>query len=141
MEKQLFADYSAKQRAEMLRDNADTIEEKGYMKSFSEDEIRERKDDLAQSVIGIAQIQQEKKDANDEFKSRLKPLEVDKNRLLEEIKNKAEFVNEECYKMVAHDEGMVGYYNSKGELIESRPIRADEKQSTIFQMIKTGTND
>ncbi len=68
-------------------------------------------------------------------------MENDKTRLLEQIKNKAEFVQEDCFKLVNHDEGMVGYYNSKGELIESRPIRADERQGTIFQMTKTGTND
>ncbi len=140
MDKVLFENYSAEERKQMLEHNADSIENKGYMKAFTDEEIRERKDDLAQTVISIAQIQQEKKEANDEFKSRLKPLENDKNVLLEQIKNKAEFVEEDCYKLIYHEAGMVGYYNSKGHLVESRPIRADERQATIFQM-KTGTNN
>ncbi len=140
MEKVLFENYSAEERRQILKDNADSIENKGYMKPFTDDEIRERKDDLAQTVINIAQIQQEKKEANDEFKAQLKPLENQKKELLEQVKNKAEFVEEECYKMIDHENGMVGYYNSEGHLIESRPIRADERQATIFQ-IKTGTNN
>ncbi len=141
MEKQLFAEYSATEREQMLRDNADAIEIKGYMKPFTDSELREKKDDLAKSVIEIAQIEQEKKEAVAEFKARLKPLRNDKTRLLEQIKNKAEFVKEDCFKLVNQEEGMVGYYNANGELIESRPIRADERQATIFQMKKTGTND
>ncbi len=140
MDRVLFENYSAEERKQMLEHNADSIENKGYMKAFTDEEIRERKDDLAQTVISIAQIQQEKKEINDEFKSRLKPLENDKNVLLEQIKNKAEFVEENCYKLIDHEAGMVGYYNSDGHLVESRPIRADERQATIFQM-KTGTNN
>ncbi len=47
MEKQLFQNYNEQKREQLLRDNADAIENKGYMKAFTEDEIRERKDDLA----------------------------------------------------------------------------------------------
>lgn len=140
MEKQLFADYPAQEREALLKDNADKIEEKGYMKAFTPDEIMEKKDSLAKAVISISNIQQEKKDANDGFKTRLKPLEIEKSTLLEEIKNKAEYVEEDCYKFIDQEAGTVRYYNSNGELVESRPIRADEKQTTIFQLQKTVNN-
>lgn len=35
MEKVLFADLSEKERMQMLSDNADTVEEVGYMKAFT----------------------------------------------------------------------------------------------------------
>lgn len=134
MEKQLFADIPAKEREMLLKDNADKIEEKGYMKIFTPDELSERKDNLAQTVISISQIQAEKKEVNDAFKVKLKPLEADKSTLLDEIKNKAEYVEEDCYKFIDQEAGMVGYYNAVGELVESRPIRVDEKQTTVFQV-------
>ncbi len=111
------------------------------MKAFTDEEIRERKDDLAQTVIDIAKIQQEKKEVNDGFKSQLKPLENSKNILLEQIKNKAEYVTEECFKLISHEENMAGYYNSRGELIESRPIKKEERQLTVFHAQRTGTNN
>ena len=60
----------------MLSDNADTVEEVGYMKAFTPDEMEEMKDRLSKIVIDINDIDEEKKAANDEFKlrkSRLRP--------------------------------------------------------------------
>ena len=39
MEKILFAEYSAQERKNMLSDNADSMEEVGYMKPFNPDEM------------------------------------------------------------------------------------------------------
>lgn len=150
MDKVLFAEYSARERKAMLSDNADSMEEVGYMKPFSPDEMETMKDRLSKVVIDINDIDEEKKAANDEFKLRKKPLETEKQSLLENIKNKSEYVVENCYKFIDHDEGMVGMYNGEGELIESRPIRPDERQATLFGQLrpgnkkeseKTGTND
>ena len=150
MDKVLFAEYSAQERKNMLSDNADSMEEVGYMKPFSSDEMETMKDRLSKVVIDINDIEEEKKTANDEFKLRKKPLETEKQTLLENIKNKSEYVVEDCYKFIDHEEGMVGMYNSEGQLIESRPIRPDERQITMFGQLrtsekkassKTGTND
>lgn len=150
MDKVLFAEYSAKERKSMLSDNADSMEEVGYMKPFSPDEMETMKDRLSKVVIDINDIEEEKKAANDEFKLRKKPLETEKQTLLENIKNKSEYVVEDCYKFIDQEEGMVGMYNSEGQLIESRPIRPEERQTTLFQQLrpvtekgsaKTGTND
>ncbi len=141
MDKFLFSGYSPNEREQLLRDNANAIEEKGYMKPFSDDEVNEQKDNLAQTVISISQIEQEKKDVNADFKARLKPLETEKKTLLEHIKNKSEYVVEDCFKIIDHETEMVGYYNKDGLLIESRPIRANERQMVMFPVKKTGTND
>ncbi len=141
MEKQLFQDYPEKQRRSMLEDNADKIEEIGYMKPFTPEEMEVMKDDLSKVVISINDIDEEKKSKMDEIKMRLKPLDEEKKELLSNIKNKSEYVTEQCFKMIDHDKGMVGYYNNLGMLVESRPIRQDEKQKTLFTALKTGTND
>lgn len=148
MEKVLFADLSDQERKQMLSDNADKIEEIGYMKSFTPEEMELMKDRLSKVVIDINDIEEERKAANDEFKLRKKPLETEKQELLANIKNKSEYVTEECYKFCDQEEGMVGYYNSLGELVDCRTMKPDERQKTIFQTIgrsdtqaKTGTNN
>ena len=70
MEKVLFAEYSEKERKQMLSDNADSMEEVGYMKDFTPDEMEVMKDRLSKIAIDINDIEEEKKAANDEFKLR-----------------------------------------------------------------------
>ena len=133
---------------QMLSDNADTVEEVGYMKAFTPEEMETMKDRLSKIVIDINDIDEEKKAANDEFKLRKKPLETEKQELLANIKSKSEYVVEDCYKFCDHDEQMVGYYNKQGILVDCRPMRPDERQTTLFQALrpetprsKTGTDN
>ena len=76
-----------------------------------------------------------------EFKERLKPLNEEKQELLDHIKRGSEFVeNEECAKILYHEEKMAGFYNKLGELVYSRPIMPQEMQKTVFSINrKTGT--
>lgn len=140
MTKTLFQDVPEEKRAQMLQDNAESIEEIGYMKSFTEEEILLMKDDLADVSIDINEIEIEKKEVTAEFKLKLKPLNDQKKVTLTKIKNKAEFVREECYKFIDFEEKMVTYYNKLGQVVESRRIRPDEKQLKIFTL-KSGTNN
>lgn len=142
MEKHLGADIaSAERRKEFLADNCDAVEEKGYMKQYTNEELAEMKDQLSDTAIKINDIEIEKKMVNDEFKVRLKPLKKHKDSLLDGLKNKAKHVNEQCYKFIDMETREVGFYNADGKLIESRPAYANELQGTIFQINRTGTND
>ena len=103
----------------MLEDNCDRIEEVGYMKPFTGEQLLEMKDRLSDLSIEI----------ND--------IEIEKN-----IRNKAEHTKEKCFKFVDQEAGYVGYYSKDGFLVESRPIRQDERQKTIMSLgRKTGTDN
>ena len=95
----------------------------------------------AQSRMKGMDIEIEKKEAMEAFKAELKPLNEKKQELLENIKKGSEYVeNEECVKILYHEEKMAGYYNKLGELVYSRPIMPQEMQRTIFNINrKTGT--
>lgn len=135
MQKELGKEYHDQEaRVAFLRDNCDGTEEKGYMKPFSPDQMAEKKEDLANVSIKIAEIEDEKKASNDNFKHRQKPLNDQKNILLMEIKNKSEYIKEEVFKFVDPETRWVGYYNSEGNLIDERPAYGDELQGTIFQL-------
>lgn len=132
---------NAEQRRAFLQDNADSIEEKGYMKRFTPEELFRMKETLSETAIEINDIEEEKKEIMSELKDRLKPLKEEKKRLLTGLKNKAEHTTERCFKFIDMETREVGYYNEDGDLIESRPAYADELQGNIFQMARTGTDN
>ncbi|MBP1615879.1 MAG: hypothetical protein H6Q13_3327 [Bacteroidetes bacterium] len=141
MDKFLAQEVPEDDRFEFLKDNADAIEEIGYTHRFTPDELAQKKESLAETSISINDIEIEKKAVMEEYKEQLKPLNVIKQTLLENIKKGSEYVeNEECAKILYHEEKMVGYYNKLGELVYSRPIMPQEMQKTIFSIDrKTGT--
>lgn len=141
MDKTLFQEYPENVRRQMLEDNCDKIEEVGYMKPFTPDQLLGMKDKLSNVSIEINDIECEKKAQNEIFKAQLKPLVEERSKLLGNIRNKAEHVKGECFKFVDQEAGEVGYYTPEGFLIESRPIRQEERQMTIHSIGRTGTNN
>ena len=153
MDKTLGKEYTnPHERRAFLRDNCDSVVEKGYMKQFAPQAIQVFKDRLSEVSIEISEVEDAKKAAATQYAAELKPMQVEKSTLLRNIKERAEYVKEECYKFVDHENRMVGFYNSDGDLVESRPASPDEYQRSIFQMsrstaseraaeLKTGTED
>ena len=141
MDKFLGQEIPEKDRWQFLQDNADAVEEIGYTHRFTPDELAQKKESLAETSTQINDIEIEKKEAMEAFKAELKPLNERKQELLENIKKGSEYVeNEECVKILYHEEKMAGYYNKLGELVYSRPIMPQEMQRTIFNINrKTGT--
>ncbi|MCL1933563.1 MAG: hypothetical protein FWF53_07120 [Candidatus Azobacteroides sp.] len=141
MEKTIGKEYSNKaQREAYLRDNCDKSEEKGYMKSFTPEELQEHKENLAELSIKIEQVEDEKKESVRYFKEKLDSMIKSRKETVKNIREKSEYVRETCYKFVDMEERQTGYYNSEGDLIELRPSNADELQLNVFNL-KTGTNN
>lgn len=142
MDKHLGLEYpEGDPRRKFLEANCDKVEEHGYMRRFSSDEIDERKTLLAEISIQINDLEQRKKEIMAEFKAELQSPKEEKTQLLTDLKQKAEMVTELCYKFIYHEEKMAAYYSKDGELVSSRPLFPDERQGTIFQISRTGTNN
>ena len=143
MERELGQEYKNPiQREAFLKDNCDACEQKGYMKPYTPEELQGHKEKLANVSIEIAEIEAEMKQVQAEYKGKLKPLKESRSMMVSNIKSKAEYVNEVCYRFTDQDTKETGYYNKDGKLIECRPATADELQPNIFSIArKTGTND
>lgn len=143
MNKELGKEYaSLEERKRFLKDNCDVIVDHGYMKQFAPEELITMREELSSVAIKINDIDEEKKIINEQFKDRLKPLSDDMKELLRNIKNGAEFKNENCYQFLDEETKMVGLYNSEGNLVSVRPAKPDELQTTTFSIgRKTGTNN
>lgn len=141
MDRFLVQDIPEQDRWTFLKDNADAVEKIGYTHRFSPEELAQKKEDLAELSIEIDGIEEEKKVVMNSYKERLKPLAEEKKDLLDKIKRGSEFVeDEECVKILYHEEKMAGFYNKLGELVYSRPIMPQEMQRTVFSINrKTGS--
>ena len=132
MDKFLGQDIPEQERWQFLQDNADAVEKIGYTHRFTPEELAQKKETLAEVSITINDVEIEKKEAMESFKERLKPLNEEKQELLDHIKRK----------FLYHKEKMAGFYNKLGELVYSRPIMPQEMQKTIFSInSKTGTDE
>lgn len=149
MERELGTDIeNPVERRQFLEDNCDAVVDKGYMKPYTPEQLQGHKEDLANISVEIAEIESEMKQASAEFKGRLKPLKEQRANMVSNIKARAEYVTEPCYRFTDQESKTTGFYNRDGILIESRPATADEIQPTLFRAMRagnvpplTGTND
>lgn len=142
MDKVLGQEYEGRARIDFLRDNCDAVEDLGYTKALPNEEIESLKDRLVENNIQLRDVRADKKAANKEFNDQIKQLEESNDEVTGKLKAKSEFVTEACYKFVDNEEREVGYYNSEGLLVYSRPARPEELQKTMFQTLRrTGTDN
>lgn len=132
MDKQLFQNYSDAERIQMLSDNAERKEEFQYPRELASDEILELKDNLSDESIRLSKLDEKRKEAMAEFKNEMKPIKTEVARILRLLRTRNEEVEEKVYLIADQDEGMMGYYNSKGQLVHSRLLRGEEKQLRII---------
>lgn len=147
MDKELFKDLPPIQRASTLKDNCDGVEEKGYMKPYTTEQLQGHKESLANVSIQIAELEAKKKESDEYYKGQLKPLKEQRAQMVSNIRAKAEYTTEQCYRFTDQQERMTGFYNEDGDLIECRPATADELQPILFRPnfgnneAPTGTNN
>lgn len=142
MDKVLGQEYEGKARIDFLRDNCDAVEDLGYTKQLPNEEIEALKDRLVENNIQLRDVRADKKAANKEFNDQIKQLEESNDEVTGKLKAKSEFVTEACFKFVDMETREVGYYNSEGLLVYSRPARPEELQKTMFQTLRrTGTDN
>ena len=138
----MLADTPVEQRAQILRDSCDQIVERSYTRKFDQEEINERRADLANVAIQKADLEQSLAEIRADYKGKIKPLEERIVKLRDELKAEGE-----CYKFVDEEEKMVGFYSPEGYLLEQRTMTQEERQRNVFRAIrgnamdKTGTDD
>lgn len=139
---------NTKDRIQFLRDNADGVEELGYTKNIPSQELEDLKEQLVENNIQLRDVRADKRAANKEYNAQIKQLEEQGEDVTAKLKSRTEYVIEPCYKFIEDDE--VGFYNSEGVLVYSRPARPEERQPRLFPkpdfhgsnpFMRTGTED
>jgi hypothetical protein len=120
------------------------VENFSYFKKFTPAEMDEMKDNLADKSIELNALQEEFDEVKSLHKDKTKPIKKAISGLLTNIKAKGQTIVEEVYQINIQEENRAYFYNQAGEEVFSRPLKADEKQKTLFSIereSKTGTND
>lgn len=139
MDKLLGQEYgNIAERTAFLRDNCDAVEELGYVKPLANEQIEELKDKLVENNIQLRDVRADKRAQNKLYNEQIKQLEEENDGVTKQLKEKSEFVTENCFKFVDGDE--VGYHNAEGVLVYQRPARPEEKSPNVFRLQRTGTN-
>lgn len=142
MDKYILQRESPEERERILSNSCDQIEERYYTRKYTQEEINDTRADLADISLRIADKEEEKRAINEQLKADMKPLVERRTTILGQLKAGGERVKGNVYKMTDPDKNEVGYYNSEGMLIEERPMREDEKQRSVFQIMRnTGTDN
>lgn len=135
----MLADSPVEEREEILRNSCDQILERSYTRKFDQEEINERRSELANVIIQIADLEQELAEVRADYKGKIKPLQERVSKLRDELKVGGDWIKGDCFKFVDEDEGKVGIYSPEGYLLEQRPMTQDERQRNVFRALRTGT--
>lgn len=141
IEKELGKDYSLEEREEFLSNTCDGTEEVSYSRVFTPEELAKQRELLTDASIKLADIDEKKKAAMDQFKEQAKPFAEQRTKAINALRTKSETVTEKCYKFFDEETKMVGFYNKEGHLINSRPAFQNEMQKTVFADMREGTNN
>lgn len=134
-----FGDYFDKTFGNMtpkeVKDNLESIfyskEDGNYTKRLTEDEVVVAKSNLAENSITIAKINDEKKEKIDEFKDKLKPLEIKQKELLDAIRFRTVRKEGTLYLLDDPDTMTMYKVDDRGIVVDSRPMLAEERQQVI----------
>ena len=109
--------------------------EEVYMQPLTDDEVMQHKTDLAQACIQRKAIADERKEAMEEFKGRLKPIEKAIGTALDAVKNRAIEVTGRIYAISDFDNQLIHSIDPNGNVLGSRRMKPEERQLTIQKAI------
>lgn len=116
----------------LLRENCDGIEdEHEYLVVFTAHELEIFKDQLSEVSIKIKDIEEAKKDVVAKFKAEIDPFKIQKNDLIENLKEGQRVIRETCFMVRDEENQRVGYYNANGDLVDEQPMTEEQKQGRI----------
>lgn len=140
----MFANEPIEARETLLHDNCDQIVERSYTRAFSQSEMSDRRVELEQVSIQLAELENELKQVRADYKGRMTPIRERRDKILDELKARGEWVSGNCFKFIDPEEGKTAFYSPEGFKLEERPCTPEERQRTVLQAVRfgrTGTDD
>lgn len=131
MSKVFMPDLSVEERLNIMRNNADKVEETNYERDLTPEEVDIKRETLVDNLIAISGHEEKLDEAKAEFKKQAEPLKQENKKLQREVKYKKSEVEGLLFHMANHDDGMMEVYDQNGECVGSRRLRPDEKRQTI----------
>lgn len=122
---------------QMLKDNCVRSEHEMVKRYFTDDELQEMRVELTETSIERHDKQERLKEQSKAAKDEIANLTNIVNSNLKHLKKKFTEQSEEVYLLDDQDEGVMYTYSSTGDLISTRKLFPNERQTRIKQLKKT----
>ena len=132
MAKVFMPELSPQERIQVLKNNADLIEETTYEKDLTQEELDAKREEFVDNSIKVSTFEDEFNEEKAKFKRKIDPLKMHNKILQQEVKTKKQKVKGVLFHMANHDTGYMETYEDTGEMIASRRLRPDEKQARLY---------
>jgi hypothetical protein len=116
-----------------LQATATKIEDGVYTKQLTQDELGIAKSEFSDVSIKIAKIEENKKEAMEEFKQQLKQPKATAKELLETIKNQTVRKEGLLYLVDDQDAGVMYSFDEDAICVGFRPLSPKERQHSIME--------
>ncbi|HEX6427978.1 MAG TPA: hypothetical protein VF008_09850 [Niastella sp.] len=131
MPKIFMPDLLPEERLRILQTNADKVEETDYDKELTEEELIAKREEFVDNSIDVSKLEDELAEKKKEFKNKIEPIKLVNRALQKEIKTKKKVVKGFLFQMADQVNSMMETYDQDGELVSSRRLRPDEKQTRL----------
>jgi hypothetical protein len=122
---------SPEHRKKMLQDGCRSKEQQDVRRYFSEGEHLQMRKDFMANAIKLGKLKDELKVIQDDFNARMKPLTIVNDELKAKVDAGFEEVPGDVFLFDYQEEGMMAYYDANGDLISSRRLAPEEKQTDL----------
>lgn len=140
MPKIFMPELSPEERLNILRNNADKVEQTDYEKELTEEELIAKREEFVDYSIDVSKLEDELAEKKKEFKNKIEPIKLINRGLQREIKTKKKVVAGFLFHMADHINGYMETWDETGELVSSRRLRPDEKQVRMQVVTKPAAN-
>ncbi len=127
-------------RQAMLDTNCLEKEERPVKHYYDEVAISEMRKEYSDNAVKIFKALEELAEAKARIKGIVKPLIEQNNYLLRNIREGYNEIEEEVYMFDFQEIGMMAFYDKNGELVDSRRLKPDEKQTNVVSMSRKAGN-
>jgi hypothetical protein len=115
----------------MLNHGCRKKEQQDIKKYLTEAEHLQMRKDFMANAIKLGKLKDELKTIADDFASRMKPLQIVNDELKAKVDKGFEEVPGDVFLFDFQDQGMMGYYDDNGDMISSRRLAPEEKQTDL----------
>lgn len=141
MAKIFMPDVTPEERINILRNNADKVEQTDYEKELTEEELIAKREEFVDNSIDVSKLEDELAEKKKEYKNKIEPIKLVNRSLQKEIKTKKRWVKGQLFYMADHVNGMMETWDESGELVSSRRLRPDEKQVRMQVVLPKAANE
>lgn len=128
MAKIFMPEVTPEERINILRNNADKVEQTDYEKELTEEELIAKREEFVDNSIDVSKLEDELAEKKKEYKNKIEPIKLVNRSLQKEIKTKKKWVKGQLFHMADQVNCMMETWDESGELVFSRRLRPDEKQ-------------